>query len=358
MLVAEACPTLCKPIDCRLPDSSVHGIFQARILEWVAIPFSRGSSRPRDQTQVSCISRQILYYVNPSPKSHQLWFSHSVISNSASPRTAARQASLSPIPRACSNSYPLSWWCHPTISPSVVPFSCLQSFPAPESFPTSQFFTSGGQSIGASASASVLPMNIQDWFSLGLMGLICPCHPECGQSRLTLEAKSHIYVLIYNIYFSLSDFPHCLLQALGSSTSLELTQICAFLWLSNIPRFRFWCCILPEARMLGGPRSIISARVTQTPHTRAHPNPLLCYLVLFGELGDVESLPRVGQGHQLPWEHHSSLWTILMRPAQKAMLESSFLKWVPWTWGFFADVVDFRKNPTLVSSSSPNSTHI
>ena len=101
-----------------------------------------------------------------------------------------------------------SWWCHPTISPSVVPFSCLQSFPAPESFPTSQFFTSGGQSIGASA--SVLPVNIQDWFSLGLMGLICPWHPVLGQSCLTLEAKSHIYVLIYNIYFSLSDFPHCL----------------------------------------------------------------------------------------------------------------------------------------------------
>ena len=95
MLVAEACPTLCKPIDCRLPDSSVHGIFQARILEWVAIPFSRGSSRPRDQTQVSCISRQILYHVNSSPKSHQFQFSHSVISNSASPRTAALQASLS-----------------------------------------------------------------------------------------------------------------------------------------------------------------------------------------------------------------------------------------------------------------------
>ena len=122
----------------------------------------------------------------------------------------ARLPCLSPIPRACSNSYPLSWWCHPTISPSVVPFSCLQSFPAPESFPPSQFFTSGGQSIGASASASVLPVNIQDWFSLGLMGLICPCHPEHGQSRLTLEAKSHIYVLIYNIYFSLSDFLHSL----------------------------------------------------------------------------------------------------------------------------------------------------
>ena len=71
-------------------------------------------------------------------------------------------------PRAYSNSCPLSWWCHPTISSSVIPFSSHpQSFPASGSFQTSQFFASGGQSIGVSASASVLPMNIQDWFPLG-----------------------------------------------------------------------------------------------------------------------------------------------------------------------------------------------
>ena len=79
----------------------------------------------------------------------------------------------SPSPGACSNSCPLSRWCHPTILSSVLSFSsCLQSFPASGSFPMSQLFTSGGQSVGASASASVLPMNIQDWFSLGLTGLI------------------------------------------------------------------------------------------------------------------------------------------------------------------------------------------
>ena len=76
-------------------------------------------------------------------------------------------------PRVCSNLWPLSWWCHPTISSSVVPYSsCLQSFPASGSFPMSQLFTSGGQNIGATASASVLPMNIQDWFPLGWTGLI------------------------------------------------------------------------------------------------------------------------------------------------------------------------------------------
>ena len=79
----------------------------------------------------------------------------------------------SPALRACSNSCPLSRWCHPTISSSVFPFSsCLQSFPASGSFPMSQFFSSGGQRIGVSASASVLPMNIQDWFPLGWTGCI------------------------------------------------------------------------------------------------------------------------------------------------------------------------------------------
>ena len=89
---------------------------------------------------------------------------HSVVSDSLRPHGLqhARPPCLSPTPGVYSNSCPLSWWCHPTISSSVIPFfSRLQSFPASESFPMSQFFTSGGQSIGVSASASVLPVNIQ-----------------------------------------------------------------------------------------------------------------------------------------------------------------------------------------------------
>ena len=79
----------------------------------------------------------------------------------------------SPTPRAYSNSCPLSWWCHPTISSSIVPLSsCFQSSPESGSLQMSQFFTSGGQSIGVSASLSVLPMNIQDWFPLGWTGWI------------------------------------------------------------------------------------------------------------------------------------------------------------------------------------------
>ena len=84
----------------------------------------------------------------------------------------ARLPCPSPTPRAYSNSCPSRQWCHPIISSSVIPFSCLQSFPASGSFPMSQFFTSGGERIGASASASVLPMNIQDWVPLGWTGLI------------------------------------------------------------------------------------------------------------------------------------------------------------------------------------------
>ena len=84
-----------------------------------------------------------------------------------------RPPCLSPTPGACSNSCPLSRWWHPTISSSVVPFSsCLQSFPASVSFQMNQIFASSGQSIAVSASSSILPLNIQNWFPLGLNGLI------------------------------------------------------------------------------------------------------------------------------------------------------------------------------------------
>ena len=101
-------------------------------------------------------------------------FSCSVVSDPLQPHGLqhARPPCPSPTPRVYSNSSPLSWWCPPTISSSVIPFSCLQSFPVSGSFQMSQFFESGGQSIGVSASASVLPMNIQDWFPSGWTGSI------------------------------------------------------------------------------------------------------------------------------------------------------------------------------------------
>ena len=101
--------------------------------------------------------------------------SHSVVSNSLWPHglQPTRLPCPPPTPRASSNSHPSNRWYHPIISSSVIPFSsCLQSFPTSGCFPRSQFFASDGQSIGASASASVLPMNMQDWFPLGLTGWI------------------------------------------------------------------------------------------------------------------------------------------------------------------------------------------
>ena len=104
-------------------------------------------------------------------------FSCLVVSDSLQPHGLqhTRLPCPSSTPRVCSNPCPSSLWCHPTISSSVVPFSsCLQSSPASGSFPMSQFFSSGGQNIEASASSSVLPMNIQDWFPLWLTGWIDP----------------------------------------------------------------------------------------------------------------------------------------------------------------------------------------
>ena len=110
------------------------------------------------------------WFSHGSNGSNTVQFSHSVVSDSLWPHGLqhARPPCPSPTPGVYSNSCPLSWWGHPTISSSVFPFSsCLQCFPASGSFPVSQFFASGGQSIGVSASASVLPMNSQDWFPLG-----------------------------------------------------------------------------------------------------------------------------------------------------------------------------------------------
>ena len=148
VLVAQLCLTLCDPIDWSPPGSSVHGIFQARILEWVAISISRN-------TNISSVkSLSHVWFLRPHGLQH------------------TRPHCPSPTPRVYPNSWPLSWWCHPTILSSVIPFSCLQSFPAWGSFQMSKLFASGGQNIGVSASTSVLPVNPQDWFPLGWTGCI------------------------------------------------------------------------------------------------------------------------------------------------------------------------------------------
>ena len=186
------CLTLCDPIDGSPPGSPVPGILQARALEWAAIAssmlgFTRGhftgwlrkdvSSHPWEGKATVCflsyhccsVTKSCLTFYDLGPQHARLLcspLSHGV----------------------CSKSCPLSQWCHPTTSSSVIPFSsCLQSFPASGSFPMNQLFESGGQNIGVSASASVLPMNIQDWFPLGLMGLIS------FQSKGTLKSLLQHY---------------------------------------------------------------------------------------------------------------------------------------------------------------------
>ena len=137
--------------------------------------------------RVACQNTMSLYRI--------IWyqFSHSVMSNSLQPHGTqhTRLPCPSSTPGACSNSCPLSWWCHPTISSSVIPFSsCPQSFPVSGSFSVSQLFSSHGQSAGVSASASVLPMNIQDWFPLGLTGWISLQSRDSQESSPTPQFKS------------------------------------------------------------------------------------------------------------------------------------------------------------------------
>ena len=104
----------------------------------------------------------------------------------------ARPPCPSPAPGTCSTSCPPNWWCHQTISSSVIPFSsCLQSFPASGSFPMSQFFASCGQSIGASA--SVLPMNIQGWFPLGLTGIVSLQSKGLSRVFSNITVQSHSF---------------------------------------------------------------------------------------------------------------------------------------------------------------------
>ena len=119
----------------------------------------------------------------------------------------ARPPCPSPTPRICSNSCPLSRWCHPTISSSVVPFSsCLQSFPASRYFQMSQFFASGGQSVGFSASASVFPMSIQDWFPSGWTGWISLQSKGLSRVFSNTTVQKHqffsaqLYIYVYIIY--------------------------------------------------------------------------------------------------------------------------------------------------------------
>ena len=182
MLVGQSCQTVCNPIDSICPWDS----FKAKILEWVAISFSRVSSQARSRSWVSPALQAdylLSHQISPILRISSVKFSCLVVSDALRPHGLlhTRLPCLSPTPGDRSNLCPSSRWCHRTIWSSFVPFSsCLQSFASSGSLPVSQFFASSGQSIGMSASESVLLMNIQDWFPLGwLVG--SPCSPRDSQ---------------------------------------------------------------------------------------------------------------------------------------------------------------------------------
>ena len=143
-------------------------------IEWLyTILHFNGTVQHVSQQIFSCLSL-MTFFRSPFFRPSSVQFSRSVVSDSLRPYGLqhARPPCPPPTPRVYSNSCPFSQWCHPTISSSVIPFSCLQSFPALGSFQMSQFFTSGGQSIGVSTSVSVHLMNIQEWYRSGLTGWI------------------------------------------------------------------------------------------------------------------------------------------------------------------------------------------
>ena len=147
-------------------------------------PYSSFESEWKNEGSVKGNTRNI--------SSISVQFSHSVVFESLQPHglQRARLTCPSAMPGACSNPCPLSWWWHPADLSSVVPFSsCLQSLPASRSFLMSQFFISSGQSIGVSALASILPMNIQGGFPLGLTGWIS-CPRDSRESSPTQQFKS------------------------------------------------------------------------------------------------------------------------------------------------------------------------
>ena len=128
----------------------------------------------------------------------------------------ARPPCHSPSPGVCPSSCPLNQWCHPAISSSVVPFSCRQSIPASGSFPKNRLCTSGGQSIGNSASAPVLPMSIQGWFSLGLTGW-SPCCAKDSQESYPAPQVKTINPLALCFSMVQLSYPH---MTTGKTTAL------------------------------------------------------------------------------------------------------------------------------------------
>ena len=196
--------------------AAIHGVAksQTQLSDWTEMNWTERDQH-WDTLQLSCQKWQFTPALLPG-KSHGL--------------KHTRLPCPSPTPGACSDSCPLTWWCHPTISLSVVPFSsCLQSFPAFRVYPMSQFFTSGGQSTGVSASASVLPMTIWDWFPLGLTGLISLLQ---GTLKSLLQ---HQFKSINSLALSFLCSPALtFIHDYCKNHSFDYTDLC---WQSNVSAF-------------------------------------------------------------------------------------------------------------------------
>ena len=159
-------------------------------------------------------------------------FSHSVVSNSLQRHEPQhiRPPCPSPTPRVHPNPCPSSQWCHPTILSSIIPFSSrLQSFPASASFQTSQLFASGGQSIGVSASTSVLAMNTQDWSPLGWTGWISL--QSKGLMSLLQQHSSKASILLHSAFFTV--------QLSHPYMTTEKTIALTWHWQSNVSAFEY-----------------------------------------------------------------------------------------------------------------------
>ena len=190
-------------------------------------------------------------------------FSRSVVSDSA---TAARQASLCITNSgACSNSCPLSWWCHPTISSSVMSFSSrLQSFPASGSFQRSHFFTSNGQSFGVSALALVLPVNIQDWFPLRWTSWISLLYNGLSRAFSNTTVQKHQFFGAQPSLYSNSQIHTWLLESFTNPKGVP-GQGCSQAFSHTHSQKAVNTCI-PQLRELGGWAIIVPIRWSHTKY--------------------------------------------------------------------------------------------
>ena len=153
----------------------------------------------------------------------------------------------SPTPRACSHSHPSSWWCHPTISSLVFPFSCLQFFPASGSFPMSQFLTSGGQSIGASASTSVLPINIQDLSPLGWTGWISLQSKGLSRAFSNITIQKHQFSVLNFLYCPILTSIHDYWKTIALTRWTFVSKVMSLLF--NMPS-SLVIAFLPRSKLL------------------------------------------------------------------------------------------------------------